>query len=142
MYWKSKHTIAALVACSTAACSSNPSPEPQVVGAEQLALSTTCPPATRSDPELESGVRARATIRDAYPDSLQAQGVGGKVSLWMLVLEDGTVGDVTLAEGSGHRGLDAAAMSAGWYLEYHPACRDGRAADVWLYQEFVFKPES
>ena len=101
-----------------------------------------CPPATRSDPELESGRKARGTIRAAYPDSLQDQGVGGKIGLWLLVLNDGTVGDVTLSEGSGHAGLDAAAMSAGWYLEYRPACREGRPADVWLYQELVFKAES
>ena len=55
---------------------------------------------------------------------------------------NGTVGDVTLAEGSGHAGLDEAAVSAGRYLEYRPACRDGRAADVWLYQEFVFRPDA
>ena len=141
-YRKSKVASVLVLACAAAACSSNPAPEPQVAEAEQLALASTCPPATRSDPKLESGRKARATIRDAYPDSLQAQGIGGKVGLWMLVLTDGTVGDVTLAEGSGHAGLDAAAMSAGWYLDYEPACRDGRAADVWLYQEFVFKPEN
>ncbi len=146
MYSTSKHTLIALfIAWGAAACYSNPQPEKPVTTtaqSEQLALASTCPPATRSDPQLESGLQARKTIQQAYPDSLQAQGVGGKIGLWLLVLDDGTVGDVTIAEGSGHAGLDAAAMSAGWYLEYHPACREGRAADVWLYQEFVFKPES
>jgi TonB family protein len=137
-------SVALILVWGVAACSSNPPPEEPVVATEQLALASAseCPPATRSDPELESGRKARQTIQQAYPDSLQAQGVGGKISLWLLVLGDGTVGDVTIAEGSGHAGLDAAAMSAGWSLAYHPACREGRAADVWLYQEFVFKPES
>lgn len=142
MYSMSKHTMAFMLIWVVGACSSNPRPEEPVVAAEALVLASACPPATRSDPELESGRKARKTIQDAYPDSLQAQGIGGRIGLWLLVLGDGTVGDVTLAEGSGHAGLDAAAMSAGWYLEYEPACREGRAADVWLYQEFVFKPES
>lgn len=146
---KSKHTLALVLVWGLAGCSSNPPPEDPVtateepvLATEQLALASMCPPATRSDPELESGRKARDTIRAAYPDSLQDQGVGGKIGLWLLVLNDGTVGDVTLSEGSGHAGLDAAAMSAGWYLEYRPACREGRPADVWLYQELVFKAES
>jgi TonB family protein len=134
--------VALVLAWSAVACSSNPPPDEPAITADQLAVASVCPPATRSNPELESGRQARKTIQAAYPDSLQAQGVGGKIGLWLLVLGDGTVGDVTLAEGSGHAGLDAAAMSAGWYLEFAPACREGRAADVWLYQEFVFKPES
>lgn len=142
MYRKSKHTLALVLACGLSACSSNPPPKHSVTADEQLALASTCPTGTRSNPEIASGRKARATIRDAYPDSLQKQGVGGKVGLWLLVLADGTVGDVTLEQGSGHRGLDAAAVTAGWYLEYRPACRDGHVADVWLYQEFVFKPES
>lgn len=124
------------------ACAPNPPPEGSVSDSPQLALTETCPAGTRSNPELKSGRAARMTIQSAYPDSLQERGIGGKVSLWLLVLEDGRVGDVSIEASSGHPGLDSAAMSAGWRLEYRPACRSGGTAAVWLNQELVFKPES
>lgn len=56
----------------------------------------------------------------------------GRVVLRILVRADGTVGDVDVAESSGHSVLDASAIQASSRWRFQPATRDGEPIEAWV----------
>ena len=66
-------------------------------------------------------------------------GIGGTVTLWVLVDASGQVEDVRALRSSGQPELDRAAMDAIRRSRYSPARRAGAAVPSWTQQQIVFK---
>lgn len=62
---------------------------------------------------------------------MRAQALQGRVVLRVLVLADGSVGSVEVAQSSGHDALDRAAAGAAREWRFLPATRDGGPIDAW-----------
>lgn len=79
------------------------------------------PPSGRGD----GGARVVARSAPSYPESARASGEEGVVVLSAEVLEDGSVGEVTVVRSSGSRTLDRAARDAVAHWRFEPAISGG-----------------
>jgi TonB family protein len=68
-----------------------------------------------------------------YPRAAWLQGVGGQTTLRIHIASNGTVDTVAVAESSGDRGLDSAAVAGALMLRYRPAEQGGEQVSVWAY---------
>lgn len=95
------------------------------------------PPEAQSLPEVDQPI---AVIRPAprYPNEALRRNVGGTVRVQVLVAADGSVDRLELAESSGDRFLDRAALEAVRRWRFQPAVRNGQpvAASVIVPLEF------
>ncbi len=90
-------------------------------------------------PELANPEAVRARLNREYPESLQDQGIGGRVVLWFLVDENGTVRQYMMKESSGKAGLDEAAMKVAGSMRFRPAFNYSRHVAVWLALPVLFE---
>lgn len=74
----------------------------------------------------------------AYPNLSRRLGEQGTVLLEILILANGSVGEVRIKESSGHKRLDETAMKAVKRWRYTPAKRAGTAIDYWYLQPVDF----
>lgn len=74
----------------------------------------------------------------AYPNLSRRLGEQGTVLLEILILADGTVGEIRIKESSGHKRLDETAVKAVKRWRYTPAKRAGIAIDYWYLQPVDF----
>lgn len=75
-----------------------------------------------------------------YPQDAMRRGIGGTVRVRVHVAADGSVSQVGLAEGSGHRGLDRAAMDAVEKWRFKPATHAGQPVPAEVVVPIVFSP--
>lgn len=99
------------------------------------------PPATPDvEPKFDPRGRYNRMTESDYPAQSRRLGEEGKVVLSVLILEDGSVGDVKVLQGSGFDRLDTAAVE--WYRKrarYKPAIKDGKPVAAWMTLPIVFK---
>lgn len=76
--------------------------------------------------------------RPAYPNLSRRLGEKGTVLLEILILADGTVGEVRIKQSSGYKRLDDTAVKAVKRWRYTPAKRGGEAIDYWYLQPVDF----
>ncbi len=67
-----------------------------------------------------------------YPPALYGQDAEGTTTLRVLVNESGGVDSVAIAEGSGHPGLDSAAVEGARAMAFEPALKDGEPVRAWV----------
>ena len=91
-------------------------------------------------PVLLDRDRAREIVADEYPDSLQAEGVGGRVQVLLWVRPDGGVDHTQIGKTSGMLDLDMAALRATRALRFLPATRAGEAVGTWVEFSIEFRP--
>lgn len=78
-----------------------------------------------------------------YPILALRHNEQGDVLLAVLVEPNGQVGDVRVAQSSGHSQLDAAALIGVGYWYYIPAVRNHRAVESWIMVRIRFRiPEN
>ncbi len=77
-----------------------------------------------------------------YPRNSRRLGEEGEVLLEVLILEDGTVGEIRVLKSSGYPRLDASALNAVKRWRYEPARLGGKPIAYRHVQpiQFVFKP--
>ena len=75
-----------------------------------------------------------------YPQEALRRDVGGTVRVRVTVATDGSVDRLELAEGSGNRFLDRAAMEAVRRWRFQPAMRDGQPVVADVVVPIVFNP--
>ncbi len=73
-----------------------------------------------------------------YPPASRRFREQGQVQLDVLILADGTVGEIRIRTGSGYARLDDAALSAVRRWRYQPARRGGTPIPYWYVQPIVF----
>lgn len=107
---------------------------PSIPAPDQEPLPT---PDSRDIPDAPPHLARR--ISPGYPDSARAQGQEGTVTLRVTVDEDGAVSAAEIAESSGVRALDRAALQAVRRWEYDPAFRGGAPVPGGTLERIVFK---
>ena len=80
-------------------------------------------------------------VRPAYPEVARRMGIEGTTSLKVRVREDGTVGEVIVAQPAGHAALDQAAVNAVQRWRFEPARRGGHPVAVWVSLAVRFRLE-
>ena len=88
--------------------------------------------------DLDQAPRAVTKFPPRYPASLLRRKVTGRSVVRAMVDENGTVGEVSIKEGSGHSEMDQAAMNAIKRWRYKPAIKDGRKVRGPVVQPFNF----
>jgi TonB family protein len=73
----------------------------------------------------------RALERD-YPPSLRDAGIGGTVTVWFFVDQEGRVQNVQVNASSGHKALDDAAIRVASIIEFSPALNRDKRMPVWI----------
>jgi len=73
-----------------------------------------------------------------YPELEKKIGIEGAVVLDVVVLTDGTVGEIVIFRSSGSDNLDKAAIDAARQYIYQPARTNGKPVPVWLKIPFKF----
>ncbi|MBS1158227.1 MAG: hypothetical protein H6R15_646 [Proteobacteria bacterium] len=76
--------------------------------------------------------------RPNYPPEARAGGREGKVRVKVLIAENGTPGEVQLAESSGNTSLDEAALTTLRRWRFQPALRNGQPVLAWVTVPVIF----
>lgn len=110
-------------------------PQPEPAAAEPV-QTVTAPPASAAAPVIDTAPDYRASYLDnprpAYPMAARRMGWEGKVVLNVEVLAEGSCGNLSVFQSSGHDVLDNAALRTvkGW--RFVPASRMGRPITQWF----------
>lgn len=124
-----------------------PEPEPETEQASTQQVNEALADLDTEDAETEGAPivapRSDAAHLDnpspAYPRRSARLGHEGEVVLEVLILADGSVGDIRLLESSGYDRLDETAMEAVRRWRYVPATQNGEAIDYWFRQPINFE---
>ena len=95
--------------------------------------------APQEQSRINSEPRALNRIVPVYPRSARRRGREGVVTLEILVSDTGNVSEAVVVGGSGHKDLDAAAVSAVRTARFAPATEDGVHVHGRLRLTFEFK---
>lgn len=76
--------------------------------------------------------------RPAYPSMSRRRGEEGTVLLELLVMPDGSVGDIRIKASSGHPRLDRSALEAVRRWRYTPAQQGGKPIEYRYLQPITF----
>ena len=93
-------------------------------------------------PLLVNGDEVRQEALRAYPPGPLAEGLGGRVEIWVRVDTAGRGESGAVKTSSGHDELDCAAMQVGDVMEYEPARNQGQPAETWVSEWVEFRPEA
>ena len=96
-------------------------------------------PAAPAEPVFTSATCSDRGDPPVYPDKLRRLGREGAVVLCVLVLADGSVGEVSLKAPSRYAGFNRAALKAARKWRFEPATSDGVAVDSETDVEVVFR---
>lgn len=92
-------------------------------------------------PKLKDPEAAAQIVKNAYPFTLSAAGIVGRVEVWAFIDERGVVKTCQVQESSGYTSLDQAAMEAVMQFSFLPALNFDRHVAVWVRLPIVFKRE-
>ena len=103
----------------------------------------TAPPPIAAPP-VNTAATSDAVVQSSpaprYPQDALRRGLGGTVKVRASIAADGSVADVALAEGSGNRDLDRAALEAVRRWRFKPATRNGQPVASEVSVPIVFSP--
>ena len=106
---------------------------------EQAAVPEIAPQADQEVAKVVSEPAAIGRIVPKYPRSARRRGKEGAVTLEICVSDSGKVSDTTVVSSSGHRELDAAAVSAVRSAQFAPATEDGVKVEGRVRLTFEFR---
>lgn len=92
-------------------------------------------------PQLRNAAEVKQNLMRHYPPLLRDAGIGGTAMVWFFIEEDGTVGNVAIAESSGHAALDEAALAVARTMSFTPAKNGDEPVPVWVALEITFEVE-
>jgi protein TonB len=101
-----------------------------------LGFSAALPPATTTGGDTVP--RFTRQNSPEYPPAARQQGLEGTVTLHLELLADGTVGEVKVAQSSGHALLDTAAQETARTWTHSPAMHNGTAVTRWVKLSLTF----
>jgi TonB family protein len=102
-----------------------------VIGATLLADGSRAP-AQLVLPELANRLHTLQFMRANYPESMRELTSTGLPIAWLLVGEDGKVGEAHLLRTSGYAELDSLSLGVLRIAHFRPATNQGKAVGVWL----------
>ena len=74
-----------------------------------------------------------------YPPILRDAGIGGSVTVWFFISEQGAVLDRRVSESSGHVPLDEAALQVADVFRFSPALNREKIVQVWIQLPITFQ---
>lgn len=107
-------------------------PAVRAVPVELAAIAVAAPASAPPAPVPDASPRYRSAPRPDYPAASREDEEEGVVTVRVLVSETGEPLRVELERSSGHRRLDAAALSGVMRWSFHPATREARAVEAWM----------
>ena len=113
-------------------------PPPTETTTTDLAAAPTFTPFTVQPDIRNRDELARAMERE-YPPLLRDAAIGGTVIVHFFIDEEGVVRNSVLAESSGHRALDEAALRIAPIIEFTPALNRDRRVPVWIRLPITFQ---
>ena len=93
-------------------------------------------------PVLVNGAEVQRGVLRLYPPDLLAEGVGGRVEIWVRVDTAGRGWSGAVKTSSGDDDLDCAAMRVGDTMEFEPAKNEDQPAEVWISEWVEFRAEA
>lgn len=90
-------------------------------------------------PQLMNGAEVQRALERNYPAMLRDAGIGGRVTLWLLVDENGRVIETDLREASGQAAFDSAAARVGQIMRFSPGRNREDRVKVWVSLPIVFR---
>ena len=89
-------------------------------------------------PRIQNPEEFRRALRREYPPLLRDAGIGGTVTLWLFIEENGEVQEVSMRGSSGHRALDDDALRVAGIMKFTPATNGGEPVRVWVSYPIIF----
>ena len=80
----------------------------------------------------------RALVRE-YPTVLRDSGIGGTVTVWFFIDENGQVKDNRIDQSSGYEALDQAALNVASVYRFSPALNRENKVQVWVSLPITFQ---
>ncbi len=90
-------------------------------------------------PDILNRSEVQAALIAEYPPALRDAGIGGQVTVWFFISEDGTVLDRRISESSGQAALDAAALNVADVFRFSPALNREQIVQVWIQLPITFQ---
>ncbi len=113
-----------------------PPPPTETTTTDIAAAPTFTPFTVRPDIKNRDAV-SRAMERE-YPPLLRDAGIGGTVTVWFFIDENGVVQRTLVNESSGHKALDDAAIKVADIIEFTPALNRDKRVPVWISLPITF----
>jgi protein TonB len=92
-------------------------------------------------PEVTNVEQIRQALTREYPAVLRDAGIGGTVTLWFYVNDQGVVENTQVQQSSGFEELDTAAMNVGQIFGFTPAYDQNRPVAVWISIPITFQTQ-
>jgi TonB family protein len=89
-------------------------------------------------PDIKNRVELSRAMEREYPALLRDAGIGGTVTVWFLIDEDGQVARTLINQSSGHQALDEAALRVAELAEFTPALNRDKRVQVWISLPITF----
>ena len=120
-----------------------PGEQPRIVDEPVAAPVATAPPAPAAPAPAAASLQPPepvSTPAPRYPSAALRRGIGGTARIRVTVAVDGSVERLELADGSGNRDLDRAALETVRRWRFQPATRNGRPVSAEVVVPIVFNP--
>ena len=83
-------------------------------------------------PDIMNRSEVARALEAEYPPLLRDAGIGGTVSVWFHIDDEGRVQRTQVNETSGHKALDDAALKVADIIEFTPALNRDKRVPVWI----------
>jgi TonB family protein len=90
-------------------------------------------------PALINLQQVQQALADGYPTVLRDSGIGGRVTVWFYIDEDGRVDYTRINESSGYAALDQAALDVAEVYRFSPARNREQRVPVWVSLPITFQ---
>jgi TonB family protein len=92
-------------------------------------------------PELTNSAAITQLLKEAYPPLLRDAGIGGRVSVWLYLNDNGVVQRLQVSQSSGRAELDQAALRVASGMRFTPAYNRDQRVPVWIELPVIFTPQ-
>jgi TonB family protein len=93
-------------------------------------------------PDIKNRNEIALAMEENYPPLLRDAGIGGTVTVWFLIDEEGITRKTQINETSGHRALDDAALGVAGVIQFTPAMNQDKSVPVWISLPITFTVSS
>lgn len=89
-------------------------------------------------PDIKNRAEVARAMEREYPPLLRDAGIGGTVTVWFFIDENGSIVNTLVNQTSGHKALDDAALLVARVIEFSPALNRDRQVPVWISLPITF----
>ncbi|MDE2654762.1 MAG: TonB family protein [Gemmatimonadota bacterium] len=90
-------------------------------------------------PKMLNQDEVNRVLQREYPALLKDAGIGGTTTVWLFIDEAGVVQNQIVKDGSGHAGLDAAALKIVTVARFSPAQNRDKTVALWISLDIKFE---